>query len=69
LTRRYSASETSRRAKAKRDKALERGEFRAPSEARVAPSGATSFPIKAEDEAIRALIDAKLAAMAKGSVP
>jgi len=61
VTRRYSAKETSRQAKAKRDVALERGEFRYPSEARVAAASPTSFPVKAEDAETRRLIDEALA--------
>lgn len=49
MSRRYSASERSNKAKAKRDLAMERGEFRYPSALREAPAGATSFPVKAAD--------------------
>lgn len=59
-------NEVMRRAKAKRDTALARTEFRYPSEARIAPSGATSAPIKAEDPETRRLINE---ALAKRSVP
>lgn len=48
-------------AKAKRAHALERNEFRTPSEPRVAPDGATSAPIKAEDPEVRKMIDEALA--------
>lgn len=48
-------------AKAKRARALERNEFRTPSEPRVAPDGATSAPIKAEDPETRRLIDEAIA--------
>ncbi len=61
MTRRYSPKESARKAKAKRDLALERLEFRSPSEPRTAPVGLTSFPVKAEDSLIRAMIDAELA--------
>ena len=48
-------------ARAKRDKALERNEFRAPSVPREFPSGVTSAPIKVEDMEVRKLIDEALA--------
>jgi hypothetical protein len=46
-----------KRAKVRRDSALARLEFRYPSERRTAPAGVTSFSIKAEDPALRKLID------------
>lgn len=61
MTRRYSANETMRKAKSKRELALARNEFRYPSEPRTAPDSATSFPIKAEDPALRRLIDEAIA--------
>lgn len=61
MTRRYNSKESARKARAKRDLALERLEFRLPSEPRAAPTGPTSFPVKIMDESIRALIDAELA--------
>lgn len=67
MTRRYSPKESARKAKAKRDLALERLEFRSPSEPRTAPVGLTSFPVKAEDSLIRAMIDAELARRATPS--
>lgn len=48
-------------ARAKRDKALERNEFRVPSSPREFPSGPTSAPIKVEDVEVRKLIDEALA--------
>ena len=45
MTRRYPASETSKRMRAKQAFALERRELRQPSEAREAPASPTSFPI------------------------
>lgn len=50
-----------KKAKARRATALERNEFRVPSEPRTAPAGATSFPIKAEDPALRRMIDEAVA--------
>lgn len=62
MGRRLLAHETARRAKARREGALARNELRQDSIPREAAAGATSFPIKAEDPATRALIDAALAA-------
>lgn len=61
MTRRYSASETARNAKAKRDMALERGEFRYPSALRAPAAGATSFSIKADDPETARLVAEYLA--------
>lgn len=55
------ANENQKRARARREGALARAEFRYPSAARTAAAGPTSFPIKAEDPAARAAIDAFLA--------
>ena len=60
MTRRSPASETSKRMRAKQAFALERRELRQPSEAREAPASPTSFPIKTEDPAVRAMIDEAL---------
>ena len=46
--------------KARRQIALDRPELRQPSAARTAPAGPTSYPIKAEDQELRALIDEAL---------
>ena len=61
MSRRRSAKDTAKIGKAKRDVALARVEFRTPSEPRLAPSGPTSFPVKARDESIRRMIDEALA--------
>lgn len=55
------ADENRKRAKARRDFALERNEFRYPSEPRIAPDGPTSFPLKADNIDDRRLIDEALA--------
>ena len=47
--------------KTRRQLALDRPELRQPTVARTAPSGPTSYPIKAEDQKLRALIDEALA--------
>ena len=47
--------------KARRQLALDRPELRQPSVARASPAGPTSYPIKAEDQELRALIDEALA--------
>ena len=49
MTRRLSASESFRKAKAKRDLAIERGEFRYPSAPRASAESPTSFPLKMPD--------------------
>jgi hypothetical protein len=54
------AAENQKRARARREGALARAEFKYPSAPRTAPAGATSFPVKAEDPATRAAIDAFL---------
>jgi hypothetical protein len=46
-----------RKARHRRETALARAELRGPSEPRVQSGGVTSFPVKAEDPVIRALID------------
>lgn len=61
MPRDYSQGENEKRAKARRAGALARNEFRYPSSPRTSPEGATSFPVKAEDPATRAAIDAFLA--------
>lgn len=48
-------------AKARRQTALERNEFRYPSEPRVPADSATSFPVKAEDPELRKMIDDAIA--------
>ena len=55
-------------AKGKREDALGRLEFRYPSEPRAAAAGATSFPVKADDPAIRKMIDEALALRKPGAV-
>lgn len=66
MSRRYSASEVKNRTTAKRQFALDRVELRQ-SEAREAPAGATSFPVKVQDPATRAMIDAAIARRNAGS--
>ena len=61
MSRRYSAGETERMARAKRDKALARGEIRGPTEPRTAAAGPTSFAVKVDDPENRRLIDEALA--------
>ena len=56
MTRNHRAKEILKIAKAKRASALERTEFRYPSEARVSAAGATSFPVKAIDDETARLI-------------
>ena len=56
MPRNHKAKEILRIAKAKRRSALERNEFKYPSEARVSADGATSFPIKAVDDETARLI-------------
>jgi hypothetical protein len=56
MPRNHRAKEIAKIARAKRDSALERAEFRYPSEARVAAASPTSFAVKAEDPATQAMI-------------
>ena len=56
MPRNHKANEVMRIAKAKRNTALERLEFRYPSEARVSASGATSFAVKTVDDETARLI-------------
>lgn len=58
---RRTANQSTRNAKAKREYALERMELRETSTPRVPAAGVTSFPVKAQDETIRRLIEAALA--------
>jgi hypothetical protein len=62
MPRDFRAAENQKRAKARRQGALERNELRQPSAPRQAAAGATSFAVKAEDPSDRAAIDAFLAA-------
>ena len=61
MPRSLSHRDNQRRAKGRRDSALQRMEMERPTEARQAASGITSPAIKAEDPALRAMIDAALA--------
>jgi hypothetical protein len=56
------ASENRKKAAAARSNALARIELGQPTTPRVSAAGATSMAVKAEDPAIRAMIDAALAA-------
>jgi len=56
MSRRYSAGEKAKRARAKHELALERSEFRYPSQPREAAAGATSFPLKVSDPEVDRLI-------------
>ena len=56
MPRNHRSKEILRIAKAKRQSALERGEFAYPSEARVSADGATSFPVKDVDARTAAMI-------------
>jgi hypothetical protein len=66
MPRDYKPAENERRAKARRQHALDRRELREPSAPRQAPAGATSFPVKARDEATSAAITAFLSRGTKG---
>lgn len=55
------APSTDRHTRAKRDSALKRIELSWPTEPRRSAAGVTSAPVKAEDPALRAMIDAALA--------
>lgn len=61
MPRDYRAHENTRKAKAKRQQALERNELRGPSTPHVSAAGATSAPIKAPDPATDAMIEEFLA--------
>ena len=61
MTRHLKAEERQKRARARRETALSRAEFRFPSSPRQAPTGATSFPVKAVDPATADAIAAFLA--------
>jgi hypothetical protein len=56
MPRNHKANEVMRIAKAKRQSALERAEFRYPSEARLPAAGVTSFPVKDLDAGTAAMI-------------
>ena len=56
MSRYASAKLNSKMARAKRDLALERGEFRLPSEPRTAPTSPTSFPVKIGDKNAERLV-------------
>lgn len=62
MTRTLKAYEWEKRAKARREVALARVELREPASPRIAPEGATSFPVKARDAGTEAAIAAFLAA-------
>ena len=56
MTRRYNASETTRKARSKRQYALDRVELRAPSTPRIPASGPISAPLKARNDSDDALV-------------
>ena len=56
MPRNHKAKEILRIAKAKRQSALERNEFRYPSEARIAAAGVTSFSIKDRDPEVSRMV-------------
>ena len=60
MPRDYRPKEAEKKAKARRHFALARLELRGPSEPRTAPTGATSFPVKAMDPETQRLIDEAL---------
>ena len=60
MTRNYKHHEAARRAKAKREFALERSELRGPSTPHVSAAGVTSAPIKAQDPETEDMIAAFL---------
>jgi len=62
MPKRMNAHHKERQSKAKRAAAINRAEFRSPSEPREAPASPTSFPVKKIDMDTRALIDAALKA-------
>ena len=66
MTRTLKAYEREKRAKARREVALARVELREPSSPRIAPEGATSFPVKARDAGVDAAVEAFLAARKEG---
>ena len=61
MPRDYSAGENARKAKARRQHALDRRELREPSAPRVAAASATSFAVKTVDDETRRMIDEALA--------
>ena len=67
MPRDFKASENTKRAKARRQAALDRPELRGPSTPRLSAAGPTSMAVKAEDPATRRLIDEALAK--RGSRP
>lgn len=60
MPRDFKASEMVKRLKSIRSAALARNELRQPTSPRIPAAGATSMAIKAEDPAIRAMIDAEI---------
>lgn len=56
MVRRYNASETTRKAKGRRQYALDRVELRAASQERVPASGPISAPLKARNDSDDSLI-------------
>lgn len=60
------ANENQRRARARREGALARAEFRYPSSPRQAPTSPTSFPVKKADPAAQAAIEAFLSRKNEG---
>ena len=56
MPRNHRAKEILKIAQAKRQSALERNEFKYPSEARVSAAGATSFSIKAADPELSRMV-------------
>ena len=61
MPRDFKASENQKRAKARRQGALDRNELRRGTTPRRAAAGATSFAVKADDPSDRAAIEAFLA--------
>ena len=62
MPRDLNARENEKRAKAKRQRALDRGEFRGPSQSRAPTTAPTSFPLKAPvDAATHRMIDEEIA--------
>lgn len=61
MTRALKSRTNEKMFKARRDSAMGRPELRIPSEPRAPTAGPTSFPVKADDPAVRQMIDEAMA--------
>ena len=61
MPRDNSARANARHAKAKRDAALSRAELGWPTAPRISAAGVTSMAVKAEDQAVRKMVDEAMA--------